>query len=85
MLVNNDDMTAEFPNLHIMCVRRKYVTEALSKRQALGVDPYKQGVQHKEKIDYNAVRLCFEVFFYALITPIFIFRQHAASIYGFVR
>ena len=69
MLANNDDMT----NLHIKCFRRKDVAEALNQRQALGVDPYKQGVQHKEKIDYNAVRLCFEVFFYALIIPIFIF------------
>ena len=72
MLVNNDDMTAEFPNLHIMCVRRKDVAYALSKRQSLGVDPYNQGFLHKEKIDYKAVRLCFEVLFYALITAIFI-------------
>ena len=62
--VTNEDMTVEFPNLVIQCLRRKDIAEVLRQRQEVGVDPYRQGFDHAnnpETIAMDAVKLCFEV------------------------
>eukprot|EP00092_Neocalanus_flemingeri_P005366 GFUD01005782.1.p1 GENE.GFUD01005782.1~~GFUD01005782.1.p1 ORF type:complete len:601 (-),score=146.44 GFUD01005782.1:180-1982(-) len=61
----NDDMTVEFHNLGIQCVKKKDIGDALNQRQRLRIDPYKQGFGHAEGsnfIDMNVVKLCFQVF-----------------------
>merc|ERR1711872_996397 len=63
--VTNEDMTVEFPNLVIQCVRRKGIAEALRQRQEMSVDPYRQGFDHAnnpETIAMDAVKLCFGCF-----------------------
>eukprot|EP00092_Neocalanus_flemingeri_P057769 GFUD01068733.1.p1 GENE.GFUD01068733.1~~GFUD01068733.1.p1 ORF type:complete len:591 (+),score=138.77 GFUD01068733.1:156-1928(+) len=63
--ISNDDMTVEFHNLGIQCVKKKDISDALNQRQKLRIDPYKQGFGHAEGsnfIDMNVVKLCFQVF-----------------------
>ena len=54
----------EFQHLGIQRVRRKDIEEALQQREAIRVDPYRQGFDHTnspQSIDLKAVRLCFQV------------------------
>ena len=61
--INKPDMTYAFQNLGIQCVRKKDAPESLKKRQAIKVDPFKQGFDHANAaIDLNSVKLCFWVF-----------------------
>merc|ERR1712226_371607 len=62
---HQEDMTVEFQHLGIQCVRRKDIGEALKQREAIRVDPFRQGFDHinsPQSIDLNAVKLCFQVF-----------------------
>jgi len=62
--INPDTMEVEFPHLGIQCVRRKDIKKSLELRKEKKIDPYSQGFKHidnPEKIDLNAVRLCFHV------------------------
>ena len=65
MKVHVKDGLVSFSNLGIQCVKKKQVKEALKLRKHEQVDPFKTGFSHMEKIDtidFNAVRLCFQVF-----------------------
>ncbi|XP_012152813.2 dorsal isoform X2 [Megachile rotundata] len=63
--VSSKTMTVTFANLGIQCVKRKDIEEALRIREAIRVDPFRTGFEHKRQptsIDLNAVRLCFQGF-----------------------
>lgn len=65
MVINSPDMTCSFSNLGIQCVKKKDIKESLMQRQALQVDPFGTGFSHysqPNKINLNALRLCFQVF-----------------------
>ena len=69
--VNQASMTCVFQNLGIQCVRKRDAPESLSQRQAIRVDPFKQGFGHKSAaINLNAIRLCFQVFLKPELTPL---------------
>ncbi|XP_018903704.2 transcription factor p65 isoform X2 [Bemisia tabaci] len=64
--VNNESMTASFPNLGIQCIKRKDMVAALEEREKIKVDPFRMGFSHKNQvntIDLNVVRFCFQAFF----------------------
>ncbi|XP_035207052.1 embryonic polarity protein dorsal-like isoform X1 [Stegodyphus dumicola] len=63
--ITNPDMICNFANLGIQCVKKKDIKESLSHREALQVDPFGTGFSHHlepNKINLNALRLCFQVF-----------------------
>jgi len=63
--ISNEDMTCEFSNLGIQCVKKKDIEESLKIREEIRVDPFRTGFNHKSQpgsIDLNSVRLCFQVF-----------------------
>ncbi|CAG7816780.1 unnamed protein product [Allacma fusca] len=63
--ISNDDMTCEFSNLGIQCVKKKDIDDSLRIREEIRVDPFRTGFSHKTQpgsIDLNSVRLCFQVF-----------------------
>jgi len=73
MEIANEDMTCEFSNLGIQCVKKKDIEDSLKIREEIRVDPFRMnknvsfsaGFQHKTQpgsIDLNSVRLCFQVF-----------------------
>jgi len=65
MEINNEDMSCEFSNLGIQCVKKKDIEDSLKVREDIRVDPFRTGFGHKNQpgsIDLNSVRLCFQVF-----------------------
>ncbi|CAL1262646.1 unnamed protein product [Larinioides sclopetarius] len=63
--INTPDMVCNFANLGIQCVKKKDIKESLSHREAIQVDPFGTGFSHHlepNKINLNALRLCFQVF-----------------------
>lgn len=61
--INTSDMTAQFTNLGIQCVKKKESPDSLKIREEIRVDPFKQGFAHRNSgMNLNAVRLCFQVF-----------------------
>ena len=66
MNIDPSTMTAVFSNLGIQCVKKNRIEESLREREAIRVDPFKNGFAHRKKpahqIDLNCVKLCFQVF-----------------------
>ncbi|GFY77286.1 embryonic polarity protein dorsal [Trichonephila inaurata madagascariensis] len=63
--INTPDMVCSFANLGIQCVKKKEIKESLSQREEIKVDPFGTGFSHHlepNKINLNALRLCFQVF-----------------------
>ncbi|XP_043189654.1 putative transcription factor p65 homolog [Amphibalanus amphitrite] len=63
--LNVETMSVTFQNLGIQCVKKKDVEDSLRQREAILVDPFRTGFDHRLQptaIDLNTVRLCFQVF-----------------------
>ena len=63
-LLPENNMTHEFNNLKLQCVRKDDIIHELAKRQHSNVDPFNQGFDHASKmetINLHSVRVCFEV------------------------
>ncbi|KAG8201816.1 hypothetical protein JTE90_027297 [Oedothorax gibbosus] len=63
--MNTPDMICSFSNLGIQCVKKKDIKDSLLHRQSFKVDPFGTGFSHytePNKINLNALRLCFQVF-----------------------
>ncbi|GFT25575.1 embryonic polarity protein dorsal [Nephila pilipes] len=63
--INTPDMVCSFANLGIQCVKKKDIKESLTQREEIKVDPFGTGFSHHlepNKINLNALRLCFQVF-----------------------
>ncbi|XP_037072056.1 embryonic polarity protein dorsal-like isoform X2 [Pollicipes pollicipes] len=63
--LNVETMSVTFQNLGIQCVKKKDVEDSLRQREAIRVDPFQTGFEHRlqpTSIDLNTVRLCFQVF-----------------------
>ena len=59
-----DNMTYEFNNLKMQCIRKDEIEKELNLRKKIKVDPYGRGLEHathKGKINLNSVRLCFQI------------------------
>ncbi|KAK9883830.1 hypothetical protein WA026_002027 [Henosepilachna vigintioctopunctata] len=65
LMIPADTMRVEFPNIRIQSVKKEDVRTSLSVREAIKVDPFSTGFNHKNdpnSINLNAVRLCFQVY-----------------------
>jgi len=61
--VNTEDMTCEFRNMGIQCMRRLDTEASLKERESIKVDPFGAGFGHKKgAFDLNIVKLAFQVF-----------------------
>ncbi|XP_074038058.1 uncharacterized protein isoform X2 [Leptinotarsa decemlineata] len=63
--ISADTMTAEFTSLGIQCTKKKDMGKWLHMRKKIGIDPFRTGfnhINHPTAIDWNAIRLCFQVF-----------------------
>ena len=60
---NTEDMTCEFKNLGIQCMRKQDTKASLDERKGILVDPFNTGFDHSGgSFDLNKVRLAFQVF-----------------------
>lgn len=64
--VTEEQPLVVFSNLGILCAKRKDIRERLKQREALQVDPFQCGFQHRahafKALDLQVVRLAFQVF-----------------------
>uniref|UniRef100_A0A1A9VU21 RHD domain-containing protein n=1 Tax=Glossina austeni TaxID=7395 RepID=A0A1A9VU21_GLOAU len=64
-LFNTEQMPLAFKNLNIRHVKKKNIESVLTEREALRIDPFRTGFNHRleaSAIDLYSLRLCFQVF-----------------------
>uniref|UniRef100_A0A1B0GES0 RHD domain-containing protein n=1 Tax=Glossina morsitans morsitans TaxID=37546 RepID=A0A1B0GES0_GLOMM len=64
-LFNTEQMPLAFQNLSIRHVKKKNIESVLTEREALRIDPFRTGFNHRSDtsaIDLYSLRLCFQVF-----------------------
>uniref|UniRef100_A0A1A9ZL80 RHD domain-containing protein n=1 Tax=Glossina pallidipes TaxID=7398 RepID=A0A1A9ZL80_GLOPL len=62
---NTEQMPLAFKNLSVQYVKKKNIESALKEREAMRIDPFRTGFNHRSQtsaIDLYTLRLCFQVF-----------------------
>uniref|UniRef100_A0A1A9ZL86 RHD domain-containing protein n=1 Tax=Glossina pallidipes TaxID=7398 RepID=A0A1A9ZL86_GLOPL len=62
---NTEQMPVAFKNLSVQYVKKKNIESALRKREAMRIDPFRTGFNHRSRtsaIALYSLRLCFQVF-----------------------